>query len=52
LEAFALDGGEATNGHRGKDAVLLTALAERKRRVAMFKVLHGMVFTTVTKTRQ
>ena len=52
MEAFALDRRKATDGHRGKDAVLDAALAKRKRRVAVVEVLHRVVFSAVTETRQ
>jgi hypothetical protein len=52
LQAFALDGGEATDCHRGKDAMLVAALLESKGRVARFKVLKAMLLSAWAETRQ
>jgi hypothetical protein len=49
LEAFAFDGGEATDGHRGKNAMLGAALLEGKHRVARGKILYRMIIPTGPK---
>jgi hypothetical protein len=52
LESFTLNRGEATDGHRGKDAMLVAAFLESKGRVARFKVLKAMLLSAWAETRQ